>query len=73
MVISDFFDTAGLEVTQHFATSKDGTRVPYFQVAKKGLVLDGQTPTLMEGYGGFEVSLTPHYDSTTGSAWLERT
>ncbi|HEX5057870.1 MAG TPA: prolyl oligopeptidase family serine peptidase, partial [Kofleriaceae bacterium] len=67
-----FFDAKGIEATQHFATSKDGTKVPYFQVAKKGLPMDGSTPTVMEGYGGFEVSLTPGYDSTAGAAWLER-
>jgi prolyl oligopeptidase len=67
-----FFKADGLEVTQHFAKSKDGTRIPYFQVAKAGLVLDGSTPTLLEGYGGFEVSLTPYYDATVGAAWLER-
>ncbi|MBL8911895.1 MAG: S9 family peptidase, partial [Archangium sp.] len=67
-----FFKADGLVVTQHFATSKDGTKVPYFQVAKKDLVLDGSAPTLLEGYGGFEVSLTPFYDPTVGAAWLER-
>lgn len=67
-----FFKADGLEVTQHFANSKDGTRVPYFQVAKAGLPLDGSTPTLLEGYGGFEISLTPYYDATVGAAWLER-
>ena len=67
-----FFNAAGLEVTQHFATSKDSTRVPYFQVSKAGLVLDGTAPTLLEGYGGFEVSLTPYYDATVGAAWLEK-
>lgn len=67
-----FFKTDGLEVTQHFATSKDGTKVPYFLVAKKGLVLDGSAPTLLEGYGGFEVSLAPEYDPATGAAWIER-
>ncbi len=67
-----FFAADDLEVTQHFANSKDGTRVPYFQVARKGLVLDGQAPTLLEGYGGFEISLTPYYDPTVGAAWLER-
>ncbi len=65
-----FFDATGLEVTQHFATSKDGTKVPYFQVAKKGLKLDGTNPTLLYGYGGFEVSLTPSYSAGTGRAWL---
>ncbi len=67
-----FFKADGLEISQHFATSKDGTRVPYFQVSRQGLVLDGTTPTLLEGYGGFEISLTPYYDPTVGAAWLER-
>ena len=67
-----FFDAKGLEVTQHFVTSKDGARVPYFQIAKKELALDGKTPTLIEGYGGFEVSLTPYYSSPVGVAWLAR-
>lgn len=67
-----FFDTTGLEVTQHFATSKDGTRVPYFQVARKDLPLTGDHPTLLTGYGGFEIALTPLYNATLGAAWLER-
>jgi prolyl oligopeptidase len=67
-----FFDAEGLEVSQHFATSQDSTRVPYFQVAPKGLALDGNAPTLIAGYGGFEVSLTPYYGSVMGAAWLER-
>ncbi|HBJ41686.1 MAG TPA: S9 family peptidase, partial [Hyphomonas sp.] len=46
------FDATGLSVTQHFATSKDGTRVPYFLVSKADLPLDGSTPTLLYGYGG---------------------
>jgi prolyl oligopeptidase len=66
------FDASGLEVTQHFVTSKDGTRVPYFMVAKKDLALDGSHPTMIEGYGGFEISLTPYYDSLAGASWLER-
>jgi prolyl oligopeptidase len=67
-----YFDTKGLEVTQHFVTSKDGTRVPYFQVAKKDLPLDGSTPTLIEGYGGFELSLSPYYSALAGASWLEK-
>jgi len=67
-----FFDASGLEVSQHFATSKDGTKVPYFQVAKKGLKLDGTNPTLLYGYGGFEVSLTPGYSAGIGRAWLSQ-
>ncbi|MCE9580063.1 MAG: prolyl oligopeptidase family serine peptidase [Deltaproteobacteria bacterium] len=67
-----YFDAKGLEVSQHFATSKDGTRVPYFQIGKKDLPADGSTPTLIEGYGGFEVSLTPFYSGVLGASWLER-
>ncbi|HJV89317.1 MAG TPA: hypothetical protein VJ623_03350, partial [Holophagaceae bacterium] len=67
-----FFDASGLEVSQHFATSKDGTKVPYFQVAPKGLKLDGANPTLLYGYGGFEISLTPGYNAGAGLAWLRK-
>ncbi len=65
-----FFDASDLAISQHFATSKDGTRVPYFMVAKKNLALDGSHPTLLYGYGGFEVSLTPAYSGGVGCAWL---
>lgn len=68
----DFFDASDLEVSQYFATSKDGTRVPYFMVAKKSLKLDGSNPTLQYGYGGFEVSLTPSYSATVGRGWLSQ-
>jgi len=67
-----FFDAKGLVTEQHFATSKDGTRVPYFQVSRKSLALDGNNPTLLYAYGGFEVSLKPGYDAIAGAAWLER-
>jgi prolyl oligopeptidase len=67
-----FFAADGLAVTQHFATSKDGTRVPYFLIAKENAVRDGSTPTILKGYGGFEYSITPDYDETGGPAWLER-
>lgn len=67
-----FFSADELEVTQHFAVSKDGTRVPYYQVSKRGVALDGDNPTLLNAYGGFEVSLTPAYNPTVGAAWLER-
>jgi len=65
-----FFDTKGLEISQHFATSKDGTKVPYFMVAKKGVAANGKNPTLLYGYGGFEISLTPGYSASVGRAWL---
>ncbi|WP_255770034.1 prolyl oligopeptidase family serine peptidase [Pseudarthrobacter sulfonivorans] len=67
-----FFNDGDYEVQQHFAVSADGTRVPYFQVASRDLVLDGQNPTQLSGYGGFEVSRTPAYSGTVGRAWLER-
>ncbi|MGP5073611.1 prolyl oligopeptidase family serine peptidase [Arthrobacter rhombi] len=66
------FDATGLEVQQHFATSDDGTAVPYFQVGPKDLALDGANPVLMNGYGGFETSLTPSYSGVVGRAWLRR-
>ncbi|MDR6986327.1 prolyl oligopeptidase [Paenarthrobacter nitroguajacolicus] len=67
-----FFNESDYEVQQHFAVSADGTRVPYFQVASKDLVLDGQNPTQLSGYGGFEISRTPAYSGSIGRAWLER-
>ena len=67
-----FFDAGTHEVSQHFATSEDGTRVPYFMVAPKGLELDGSAPTLLYGYGGFEISMLPGYSATVGKGWLEK-
>ncbi len=67
-----YFNTEGLEIQQFEAKSKDGTRVPYFQVSRKGLKPDGSNPTLLYGYGGFEISLTPAYNPGIGTAWLER-
>ena len=67
-----FFDASGLAVSQHEAVSKDGTRIPYFEVARKDLVLDGNNPTLLYGYGGFEISMLPSYRPAVGAAWLEK-
>lgn len=67
-----FFDAAGLEIQQFEATSLDGTKIPYFQVSKKGLKLNGKNPTLLYGYGGFEVSLQPSYSGVSGASWLEK-
>ncbi|WP_148668522.1 prolyl oligopeptidase family protein, partial [Streptomyces sp. WAC05950] len=64
------FDTAGLTVSQFFATSADGTRVPYFVVGPEER--PGPGPTLLYGYGGFEVSMVPSYSAVTGRAWLAR-
>lgn len=67
-----FFETTGLRVEQHEAVSKDGTRIPYFQIGKHPLPADGSTPTLLYGYGGFEIPLVPGYDPVSGAAWLEK-
>lgn len=68
----DRFDPKGMEVEQKWTTSKDGTKIPYFLVSKKGLKRDGKNPTLMYGYGGFENPLTPWYSGGVGKVWLER-
>lgn len=67
-----FFDASKNVIEQHFAKSKDGTRVPYFLVRPKDLKLDGSAPTLLYGYGGFEISLTPSYSGGIGKGWLEK-
>jgi prolyl oligopeptidase len=67
-----FFDAEPYAVSQFEAVSKDGTRVPYFVVMRKDARPDGANPTLLYGYGGFEVSLTPFYSGVTGAAWLDR-
>ena len=64
------FDPANYKTTQVFYLSKDGTRVPMFLTHKKGLSLDGNNPTLLYGYGGFDISLTPSFAAET-IAWLE--
>jgi len=64
------FDPANYETTQVFFQSKDGTRVPMFISHKKGIVLDGKNPTLLYGYGGFNISLTPSF-SASNLVWME--
>ncbi|WP_090196704.1 prolyl oligopeptidase family protein [Erythrobacter sp. HL-111] len=67
-----YFDQAGMEVEQHEATSKDGTKIPYFIVKPRGMELEGSTATLLTGYGGFQIARLPSYLGTTGKLWLER-
>jgi prolyl oligopeptidase len=67
-----FFDATGMTVAQHEATSKDGTKIPYFVVMPRGFVADGTAPTLLHGYGGFEISSVPRYNGVDGAAWLAR-
>jgi len=64
------FDQSQYETRQVFYASKDGTRVPMFITAKKGVQLDGNNPTLLYAYGGFDISLTPSFSPAT-AAWLE--
>lgn len=70
--LPSFFDGQGMSVAQHFATSKDGTKIPYFLVLPNGFELGADTPTLIYGYGGFQISRTPSYSATVGHAWLAR-
>ncbi|MDX2235825.1 MAG: prolyl oligopeptidase family serine peptidase [Hyphomonadaceae bacterium] len=66
------FDADGMISEQFEATSKDGTKVPYFVVRKRDAPNDGSAPTLLYGYGGFQVSMPPAYSPVTGKLWLER-
>lgn len=73
-----FFPAADVSVQQHWITSKDGTKVPYFLVGKD-LPVEGSSPattairpTLLYGYGGFEISFPPFYGAVTGLAWLDK-
>jgi prolyl oligopeptidase len=67
-----FFPADGMKVQQHEAISKDGTKIPYFLITPAGFKADGTNPTLLYGYGGFEVSMKPYYSGTSGAGWLAR-
>jgi len=66
------FDASTHVVEQFEATSTDGTKIPYFVVRPRGVNYDGQAPTLLYAYGGFQVSMTPAYSGVMGKLWLER-
>ncbi|MBE9608409.1 prolyl oligopeptidase family serine peptidase [Chitinilyticum piscinae] len=66
------FDATPFAVLQHHASSRDGTPIPYFLVAKSGIELDGNTPTLLYGYGGFALPMMPYYLDHFGKQWLEQ-
>ena len=66
------FDASHDVVEQFEATSKDGTKVPYYVVRPKDLKFDGTAPTMLYAYGGFQLSMTPSYSGTLGKLWLER-
>ncbi|TDU03275.1 prolyl oligopeptidase [Streptomyces sp. 846.5] len=67
-----FFDAEGMSVEQYFTASEDGTQIPYFVVRPREGSGAGGARTLLTGYGGFEVSLTPDYLGVIGRGWLER-
>jgi prolyl oligopeptidase len=64
------FDAKGLVITQHHAVSVDGESVPYFQVARSGLRLDGANLCILTGYGGFQIASLPYYAAGAGKLWL---
>jgi prolyl oligopeptidase len=70
--LPNFFDPNGLKTEQFEATSKDGTRIPYFVVHSKQMKLDGTNPTLLYGYGGFEIEMLPSYSPASGISWLTK-
>jgi prolyl oligopeptidase len=65
------FDPSAYETKEVFATSKDGTKIPVFITAKKGIALDGSHPTILYGYGGFDINMTPAFQISV-LAWLEQ-
>ncbi len=68
----EYFDSEGMNVDQFEAVSKDGTKIPYFIFTPKGYEADGKNPTMLYGYGGFEVSMRPRYSATVGTSWVNR-
>jgi prolyl oligopeptidase len=68
----NYFDSRLFQIDQFFAISKDETRVPYYVVHKKNMLLDGKTPTIISAYGGFETSKKPYYLDHMGAAWLSK-
>jgi prolyl oligopeptidase len=66
------FESSTSVVEQFEATSKDGTKIPYFVVHPAAMQLDGRNPTILDAYGGFQISETPRYSPNIGKLWLER-
>ena len=67
-----FFDSQGMRTEQRFAASKDGTQVPYFVVYPKNFKSDGTNPTVLYGYGGYQISMAPFYSGGWGTTWYQR-
>ena len=69
---SESFPSKKYTVEQAFATSRDGTKIPYFLVHPKNMIFNGKNPTILYGYGGFRISQTPFYSRSLAHAWLEQ-
>ncbi|MCP5047828.1 MAG: S9 family peptidase, partial [bacterium] len=70
--LRDQFKAAPFTVKQYEAVSKDGTKIPYFMVMRKDLLLNGKNPTLIYGYGGFQHAQRPVYSAVLGKCWYEK-
>ena len=70
--LNDTFNAENLVVQQYWATSKDGTSIPYFIVHNKDMKMNSINPTMIYAYGGFNYSEQPNYSSTIGIGWLEQ-
>lgn len=68
----EYFDTAGMKMDQYEATSADGTKIPYFIFTPKGFTPNGKNPTMLYGYGGFQISMRPRYSAAIGTSWVGR-
>ncbi len=68
--LPSFFDSTPYKVEQFAVASRDGEKIPYFVIMKKDAKLDGTNPTLLYGYGGFEISQLPSYSGSIGNGWL---
>ncbi len=66
-----YFDASKYKVEQFKVASEDGTLIPYFMISSRNLKMDGKNPTLIQAYGGFEVSRRPYYSGITGAVWLK--
>ena len=66
------FDASNLVIEKAKAVSKDGTRIPYFVIRQKDAAFDGTAPTLIYGYGGFDIAILPNYNALVGKLWLEK-
>ena len=70
--LPEWFDSSSMVAEQFEVASSDGTLIPYFVVRQQGIAMDSANPTLLYGYGGFQVSLNPAYSAMRGKLWIER-